>query len=387
MKVVFITNYMTHHQLPFCNEMYKRLGDDFLFIATNVMDGDRTGMGWEINNGAYPYIRQHEDGKYEDDINNCDVLLCGGTHHLYYDTRLNSGKLTFRYFERLYKTGQLKAFIPTSYKRNRLEHTAKLDKPVYLLCAGAYVPSDFNLLGAYKNKMYKWGYFPSFENYDINVILEKKKKNSILWTGRMIDWKLGINAVRAAKMLKDEGLQFTLTMIGDGDCRGDIERYIKAYGLEEYVTLLSFMKPEEVREKMKEASIYLMTSNMQEGWGAVVNEAMNSGCAVVASYGAGATPYLIEDNVNGLIYNYKSVDELAGYVKELLNNKEKTKELGREAYETIKNMWNPREAADRFLVLCESLLKGEQHYEAEGPLSEAKVISPGKGYSYCKGGK
>lgn len=34
MKVVFISNFLTHHQVPFCLEMQKRLGDDFKFIST-----------------------------------------------------------------------------------------------------------------------------------------------------------------------------------------------------------------------------------------------------------------------------------------------------------------------------------------------------------------
>ena len=45
---------------------------------------------------------------------------------------------------------------------------------------------------------------------------------------------------------------------------------------------------------MEKSHIHLFTSNHLEGWGAVVNEAMNSGCAVVANREAGAVPYLIE---------------------------------------------------------------------------------------------
>ena len=38
---------------------------------------------------------------------------------------------------------------------------------------------------------------------------------------------------------------------------------------------------------------------IQEGWGAVVNEAMNSGCAVVADHMIGAAPWLIRQGENG----------------------------------------------------------------------------------------
>ena len=54
---------------------------------------------------------------------------------------------------------------------------------------------------------------------------------------------------------------------------------------------------------MERADIYLATSDRQEGWGAVINEAMNSGCAVVADHMMGAVPYLISHEENGMIYN------------------------------------------------------------------------------------
>ena len=41
---------------------------------------------------------------------------------------------------------------------------------------------------------------------------------------------------------------------------------------------------------------------MQDGWGAVANEAMNSACALVAGHMIGAVPYLIRQGENGLIY-------------------------------------------------------------------------------------
>ena len=62
------------------------------------------------------------------------------------------------------------------------------------------------------------------------------------------------------------------------------------------------MSPEKVRSVMEKSHIFVFTSSHLEGWGAVVNEAMNSGCAVVANVQAGAVPYLIEQGVNGIAY-------------------------------------------------------------------------------------
>ena len=108
---------------------------------------------------------------------------------------------------------------------------------------------------------------------------------------------------------------------------------------------------------MEKCQIHLFTSNHLEGWGAVVNEAMNSGCAVVASGEAGAVPFLIENGKNGLIYYKGSYEEFAGLVKGLVSDRERMEALGKAAYDTITGMWNAEHAA-------------------EGPLSEAVILSP-----------
>lgn len=72
--------------------------------------------------------------------------------------------------------------------------------------------------------------------------------------------------------------------------------------LSEYVTFAGFKKPEQVREYMENADIFLFTSDYGEGWGAVLNEAMNSCMAVVADCGIGAAPFLLKPGKNGMVY-------------------------------------------------------------------------------------
>ena len=386
MKITFITNYMTHHQLPFANALYGLIGDDFTFIETNNMDEERMNMGWSIDKSKYPYIHSFENSIYDEIIEQGEVVILGGTHQVYLGKRLDNKKLTFRYYERLYKTGQLKAYIPSSYKRNVIEHTNRKEDPVYLLCAGAYVASDFSIFGAYPEKMLKWGYFPEFEEQDVDKLLEEKDCKEILWTGRMIDWKQPLMPLKAMNILKKQGVEAHLTMIGDGPYRSKVEEYIISHNLSDSVKVLDFMSPENVREYMKKSLVYLMTSNMQEGWGAVVNEAMNCGCAVVASYGAGSVPYLINDGTNGIVFDYKSHKSLATCIKKLLEDVQMAKVLGSEAYKTISNEWNPGEAADRFVKLCRNLLEGNLVMEDNGPLSKAYNIKPSKGFKLCKDG-
>lgn len=398
MKLTFITNYLTHHQLPFTEEMFRRLGSDFVFIATNHMGEERIRMGWTIEDqNRYPYVRFYDDDMQvcEKLVMDSDVLICGGTHELYIRKRIEAGKITLRYFERLYKKGQWQVLALNGYIKKWKEHTAQRKKPIYLLCAGAYVASDFYLFRAYPGKMLKWGYFPPFIPYDLWDLMEGKKGScEILWTGRMIGWKHAEDALKALKMLlvrKGAEIDIHLTMIGEGECASQIEGMIEretvaGKKLSDVVTLRPFMKPDEVRSIMEKSAIYLMTSDYEEGWGAVVNEAMNSGCAVIASSGAGSVPYLLRHGENGLVYRSGDVEELAEYLELLAGDPLFRKKLGIAAYKTIADQWNAAAAAERMVKFCKQLVQGDYQPEPEGPLSPAELIKPKRGYEFCHRG-
>lgn len=377
MKLIFISNYLTHHQLPFCRELYRRIGHDFLFLATNAMEEERIRMGWGLQLADYPFAAFYDDDsvRFERELLESDVVICGGTHFVYIQKRVEAGKLTFRYFERLYKTGQYKAFYPGSFRRKRLEHTRFQNNPVYLLCAGCYVASDFRLFGAYKDKMYKWGYFPECRKYEPELLWQKKKPGEILWTGRMIDWKHPLEPVKAAVLLRRKGIPFHLTMIGEGPMRDRVLQEIAAHGLTKEITVLDFMKPEKVREYMERSRIYLMTSDRQEGWGAVVNEAMNSGCAVIGSVEAGSVPYLIQNGRNGFIYRQGHLAVLVERLGTLLTDETLTQRIGCAAYQTIAENWNAAKAAERFLQLAGQLQTQNAFFYETDILSKAEPVS------------
>jgi glycosyltransferase involved in cell wall biosynthesis len=122
---------------------------------------------------------------------------------------------------------------------------------------------------------------------------------------------------------------------------------------------------------MEEAGIYLFTSDRQEGWGAVLNEAMASGCAVVASDAAGATPFLVQNEKNGLIYGAGDLDMLVHEIKTLLDSPGRQSELGESACRTMTENWNARTAADRILEMARRILAGEKTpvFCQDGPCS------------------
>lgn len=246
-----------------------------------------------------------------------------------------------------------------------------------MLCASAYTSSDLLLHGDYSGRCYRWGYFPETIHYDLNELMSLKqhKKTELLWCGRLIDWKHPEAVIQLAARLKEDKSDFHLNIIGVGNQESNLLIMLHELHLEDSITLLGSMSPEQVRKYMERANIFIHTCDYTEGWGAVINEAMNSGCAVIASHAAGAAPFLIRDGKNGFLYEYGNEESLYRKTRLLLNNNELIKELGIRAYQTISTEWNSKEAARRLLLLIEDL-KQYRHSERfrQGPCSKAKLL-------------
>ena len=120
---------------------------------------------------------------------------------------------------------------------------------------------------------------------------------------------------------------------------------------------------------MQSADIFLFTSDRNEGWGAVLNESMASGCAVVANREIGSVPYLIEDGKNGLIYDRKNKDSLYRCVRRLIDDKALCARIQKNAYETIKNVWNADVATERLLHLIDCINNNAEVEYTYGPCS------------------
>lgn len=386
MKAAFVSNYINHHQIPFCSAMYGLLEGQFTFIQTERMEEHRVKMGW--NAADQPeYVRCF----YEEPeacrllILDCDMVLFGGTDdESYIKERLSAGKPVIRMSERLYKTGQWKAVSPRGLRKKYEDHTRYRRAQVYLLCSGAYVPSDFHIIRAYPDKMFRWGYFPETKKYELEGLLAAKgygggqdgeRKPYLLWAARMIDWKHPELAMETARYLNEKGLDFHMDIIGDGEMRKNMEELLRRYNLSGKVSLLGYQAPEDVRRYMERADIFLFTSDRQEGWGAVANEAMNSGCALVADHMIGAAPYLIQNGHNGFLYRDGKKEQLFARAEQLVRDRELCRRLGENAYRTITELWNAENAAGQLYRLIQSILGGEKiSPPKEGPCSRAPLI-------------
>ena len=377
MQLVFVSNMLNHHQIALCDELSKKF-EQFKFVSTE----DTKQIGYQKScekDYILHYCDEKECLKAEKTICNADVVIFGGCPNELIEMRMKENRLSFIYSERFFKKGVWRRFIPQTRKKVIDRVIQYKDKNMYVLCASAYLSHELSLLGYPADKCFKWGYFPEVKHYELQKLFDKKRANSkvsILWAGRFLEWKHPESAILIADKLKSNGHDFELNIIGDGALKHHMSQMIIGKKLNDCVHLLDPMAPEEVRRHMEIADIYLATSDFYEGWGAVVNEGMNSGCSVVASHAMGASPFLIKDGENGMLYRSGNLDELYQKVVQLIENERLREDYGTNAYLSMQSLWNAKVAAERLWNISRMLMQKENVSEiySAGPCSLAEKI-------------
>ena len=373
--VTFVSAFLNHHQILLCEELRKHC-DEFYYISTMAMPDDRLSLGYQDVDSKYDYVIKAYDGsvsdnRIEDIILSSDAVIFGDCDNKYIELRMKANKLSFLYSERFFKRGTWRRFIPVTRKKIDNRITRYKDNNMYVLCASAFLSYDLSLLGFDTNKCFKWGYFPQTKEY-AQCPPKKNAVPRLLWVGRMLDWKHPHHAIEVASRIKNKGYNFTLDIIGGGECEEELKDLANKLDVADRVCFLGSMSPENVAENMEQAEIFLMTSDYCEGWGAVVNEAMSAGCAVLASSAAGSVPFLIRDGKNGIIYRYGDMDDLENKLIRLIKDAQLRKNLGVCAFDTIRNEYNQTVAVNRLMEYIGGGCKASD-YES-GPMSKASVL-------------
>ncbi|MDO5124140.1 MAG: glycosyltransferase [Eubacteriales bacterium] len=373
MTVTLVSGFLNHHQLSLCSAFNSQC-DKFYYIATEKIPRERLALGYKDSSDLYDFVlKPYESKEAEKEalrvISESDIVIFGTCPDSYIEHRMRENKLSFLYSERFFKKGLWRRFIPRTRKKLNSRILKYKDKNLYVLCASAFLPYDLSKLGFPTEKCFSWGYFPEADSHKARP-QRHNKTVKLLWAGRLISWKHPEDAVKGALYLEKNGVDFTLDILGEGEKKAELEAMVQNLGLSSKVRFCGAMPPEKVRGKMREADIFLMTSDYNEGWGAVVNEAMSEGCALLASSAVGSVPYLIEDEVNGLVYRYADKSDFLQKLLKLAKDKSLAETLGENAFLTIKDEYNAQVGAQRLLEFSQNTNLSRER----GPMSKAPVI-------------
>lgn len=379
MTITFVTNFFHHHQWPVADHIYSMIGMNYHYIATAPVSDILVKGGFDPNQDRPYLIRAYRDeetmSRARKLIDESDVVIIGAAPLDWVLRRQNENKVTFHYSERWLKNKVWRYFMPTSLFNIWKYYGKFRKKRVYLLCASAYAASDVKRFGCFPHKCFKWGYFsPINQDRDEHVYDKSSTNNvSIMWCARFLDWKHPELPVQLARRLKDKSYNIRIDMFGTGAEYETVRTLCKNLDVGDIITFKGNVPNDEILNQMRQHDIFIFTSDRNEGWGVVLNEAMNSGCAVVASHEIGSVPYLLKDGVNGLIFESNNLDSLEEKVTYLLDNKESVNKFGVAATHTIRTDWSPKVAAERFLKLAKSAYENKlcEYDVIDGPASWA----------------
>lgn len=152
-------------------------------------------------------------------------------------------------------------------------------------------------------RVHRFGYF-----VDSPLVLEDRPARTspkLVFVGRLISRKAVDVALLALAQLRDRPWSFDI--VGDGPERPALEQLACALGIADRVRFLGMLSNVDARTRVAAGDVFLLPSR-EDGWGAVVNEALMSGVPVICSSACGAADLIRQDR--GSVVSADSVSSL-----------------------------------------------------------------------------
>jgi glycosyltransferase involved in cell wall biosynthesis len=124
-----------------------------------------------------------------------------------------------------------------------------------------------------------------------------------------------------------------LVVVGDGEQRAQLEAQAHRLKLED-VRFAGFRNQSELPRFFQLADVFVLPSR-HEPWGLIVNEAMSSGCPVVASTDVGCHADLITDGVEGYVFPVGDIAALTQALRQVFSSPETPATMGEAARRRI----------------------------------------------------
>lgn len=291
--IVFYTNNISPHQLPLAHEVAKCVGyENFVYV------GDEIAWRGKVMDAGRIRTQRRRDA--EGLLETCEVMYTSRRDLELIEYRAAKGLKTFYYAERWFKpiplrgikiegwrlkvgewyiTGWVRLLIP-NYRRmaRRFVMWANGDPNARVLAVGPHAKRDFLKLGVRADKLVPWGYFVEPSIGRVERVERVEKTLRVLWAGRDIPLK-HVSDIERAVVLANKNLTSALHLHLDSTPIS--------------FTKLTGVSPAEVRAAMRSHDTFVFASNAQEGWGAVVSEALEEGMNVICSEECGAGPAIL----------------------------------------------------------------------------------------------
>ena len=163
----------------------------------------------------------------------------------------------------------------------------------------------------------------SFFNYEEEFNFSNENRFT---TVARLHWKKGIEyTLNALSILKNKGVPFHYTIIGEGIDRERLEFAVHQLDLKNHVSFKGKVKHEQVKDELKKGDIYIQYS-IQEGFCNAVLEAQALGLLCIVSDAEGL-PENVNDGKTGWVVHRCNAKALADQIETVINLSYETKAM------------------------------------------------------------
>jgi glycosyltransferase involved in cell wall biosynthesis len=146
-----------------------------------------------------------------------------------------------------------------------------------------------------------------------------------------------------------------LLIIGDGEEKERLQGYVNQNKVDN-VTFMGFVERSKLNDLIRASRFVVLPSQWYENSPSTIYESFALGKPVIGSR-IGGIPELIEDGINGLLFEPKNVDELAEKIKYLYHHPLLAEKMGIAAREKVEEKYSEEEYYKKLLGLYDSLIK------------------------------
>jgi glycosyltransferase involved in cell wall biosynthesis len=136
--------------------------------------------------------------------------------------------------------------------------------------------------------------------------------------------------LKAMRDLRRQRHDFVLEIVGDGDDRPNLERFVEEEKLGDVIRFHGYRQRDEIPAFLARSDAFVFQTD-RDIWGLVLNEAMAAGVPCLASPNAGATHDLVRDGVTGFIVDFDDTAEVCRRLAWIMEHREEARAMGRRA--------------------------------------------------------
>jgi glycosyltransferase involved in cell wall biosynthesis len=186
--------------------------------------------------------------------------------------------------------------------------------------------------------------------------------------GRLVPEKGHFLLMEAARQLAEQGEDFEMVLVGDGQMRADIETLARRYNLQDRLRIVGWIDGRQVREEILAARA-LVQPSFAEGLPVVIMEAMALKRPIISTLIAGI-PELVHADEHGWLVPAGDVEALVQAMRACLDTSTETlARMGEAAYRRVFLLHNVETEASKLADLFTSSVKNS---ELIGPVAGSR---------------